>query len=139
MKPPESFSNAAAGWAWKRCGEIHSRGELARALRLNPGIIGINNRNILELEKDGRPCRRYRKARAAVPDDIITYSESSLRSKEEVLRAVRAGADAVLIGTALLQADDIHSFSGGADGLIWISCRILKIQSQFENGHINRY
>jgi len=90
--------------------EIHSRSELMRALRLKPGIIGINNRNILELEKDEGHVGVTEALAPLVPDDIITISESSLRSREEVLRAARAGADAVLIGTALLQAGNVHSF-----------------------------
>jgi indole-3-glycerol phosphate synthase len=81
-----------------------------RALRLKPTIIGINNRNILELEKDDGHVGVTEELAPLVPDDIITISESSLRSREEVLRAVRAGADAVLIGTSVLQADDMHSF-----------------------------
>jgi indole-3-glycerol phosphate synthase len=90
--------------------EIHSRNELVRALRLTPGIIGIINRNILELEKDDGHVGVTEELAPLVPDGIITISESSLRSRQEVLRAVRAGADAVLIGTALLQAPDMHSF-----------------------------
>ena len=90
--------------------EIHSRNELLRALHLQPTIIGINNRNILELEKDDGHVDVTEKLAPLVPDDIATISESSLRSRDDVIRAVRAGADAVLIGTALLQALDVHSF-----------------------------
>ena len=90
--------------------EIHSRDELLRALRLQPAIIGINNRNILELEKDDGHVGVTEALATLVPDDIAVISESSLRSRDEVLRAIRAGADAVLIGTALLQSGDVHSF-----------------------------
>ena len=44
-----------------------------------------------------------------VPDAILSLSESSLRTPEEVQRAIRAGADAVLVGTALLQAEDLKA------------------------------
>ncbi len=90
--------------------EIHSRNELLRALRLQPTIIGINNRNILELEKDNGNVGVTEDLAPLIPDGIVKISESSLRSKDEVLRAVRAGADAVLIGTAVLQATDFPSF-----------------------------
>jgi indole-3-glycerol phosphate synthase len=41
-----------------------------------------------------------------VPGDVVTISESSLRTPEDIQRAINAGADAVLVGTALLQSDD---------------------------------
>ena len=87
--------------------EVHTRGELARALRLDPGIIGINNRNILELETDPGDVGVTEELAPAVPDYVLVISESSLRSAEDVARAFRAGADAVLVGTALLQAPQL--------------------------------
>ena len=90
--------------------EVHSRTELLRALELQPAIIGVNNRNILELEKDDGDVGVTEALAPLVPEQILTISESSLRSKSEVLRAIRSGADAVLIGTAVLQAEDAHAF-----------------------------
>ena len=87
--------------------EIHSGEELDRALALDPTIIGINNRNILELETDAGDVRVTEELAPLVPDSITTISESSLNTPEEVRRARRAGVDAVLIGTAILQAPDI--------------------------------
>ena len=89
--------------------EIHTREELGRALELNPTIIGINNRNILELEIDPGDVRVTEALAPLVPDAILSLSESSLRTPEEVQRAIRAGADAVLVGTALLQAEDLKA------------------------------
>ena len=87
--------------------EIHNREELDRALALDPTIIGINNRNILELETDPGDVRVTEELAPLVPDSITTISESSLNTPEEVRRARRAGANAVLIGTAILRAPDI--------------------------------
>jgi indole-3-glycerol phosphate synthase len=87
--------------------EIHTRRELDRALALEPTIIGINNRNILKLETDPGDVRVTEELAPLVPDSIITISESSLNRPEEVRRARQAGADAVLIGTAILQASDL--------------------------------
>jgi indole-3-glycerol phosphate synthase len=87
--------------------EIHTRRELDRALALDPTIIGINNRNILELETDLSDVRVTEELAPFVPDSITTISESSLNTPEEVRRARQAGVDAVLIGTAILQAPDI--------------------------------
>ncbi len=87
--------------------EIHSEQELERALKLSPTIIGINNRDILQLETDAGDVRITERLVPLVPESIITISESSLRSGEDVKRALQAGADAVLVGTAVLQSSDL--------------------------------
>jgi indole-3-glycerol phosphate synthase len=89
--------------------EVHTREELDRALRLEPGIIGINNRDILAVETDSGDVRVTEELAPLVPDPVLVISESSLRSAADVGRALRAGADAVLIGTAVLQASDVRS------------------------------
>jgi indole-3-glycerol phosphate synthase len=86
--------------------EIHNRRELERALDLSPQIIGINNRDILRLETDSGDVRVTEELAPLVPDGILKISESSLQSEEDVRRAVKAGADAVLVGTAILRAAD---------------------------------
>jgi indole-3-glycerol phosphate synthase len=86
--------------------EIHTRPELERALGLSPTIIGINNRDILKLEKDSGDVRITEELAPLVPEGVVTISESSLRIPDDICRAIDAGADAVLVGTALLQADD---------------------------------
>ncbi len=89
--------------------EIHTAKELKRALKLDPTIIGINNRDIRRLEMDSGDVHVTEKLAPAVPDHIVTVSESSLQSPGDVQRAIRAGADAVLIGTAVLEAADFHA------------------------------
>ncbi len=89
--------------------EIHSEDELERALKLNPTIIGINNRDILQLETDAGDVRITEKLAPLVPDSIITISESSLRTADDIKRAMQAGVDAVLVGTAVLQSSDLHA------------------------------
>lgn len=86
--------------------EIHTREELDRALALSPTIIGINNRDILRLEKDSGDVRVTEELAPLVPPGIVRISESSLLTEEDIRRAVGAGAEAVLVGTAILQADD---------------------------------
>jgi indole-3-glycerol phosphate synthase len=87
--------------------EIHTDQELKRALKLAPTIIGINNRDIQRLELDAGDVRITENLAPSVPEQIVTISESSLLCRDDVRRAIRAGADAVLIGTAVLQADDL--------------------------------
>ena len=89
--------------------EIHTAEELKRALRLDPTIIGINNRDICRLEMDEGDVRVTEALTPAVPEHIVIVSESSLQSRDDVQRAIRAGADAVLVGTTVLKAVDLHS------------------------------
>ena len=86
--------------------EVHSEAELQRALQLSPSIVGINNRDILQLETDPGDVATTERLAPLVPDGVVTLSESSLLSDDDVRRALAAGADAVLVGTMLLQADD---------------------------------
>ena len=90
--------------------EVHSREELDRALSLEPAIVGINNRNILELETDSGDVLITEEIAPLVPEHVLVISESSLRSSHEIRRAFQAGADAVLVGTALLLSPDPRSF-----------------------------
>ena len=89
--------------------EIHTAQELKRALKLEPTIIGINNRDIGRLEMDAGDVRVTETLAPSVPEHILTVSESSLQSRDDIHRAIHAGADAVLIGTAVLTAADLHS------------------------------
>ena len=83
--------------------EVHDGAELARALRLAPTIIGINNRDLLQLEKDPGDVRVTEALAPLVPKSIVVLSESSLLTPQDVQRALAAGAHAALVGTALLQ------------------------------------
>ena len=76
---------------------------------MDPTIIGINNRDISRLELDEGSVAVTEKLVSLVPEPIITISESSLLTKDDVKRAVLAGADAVLIGTAILKANDLKA------------------------------
>jgi len=90
--------------------EIHTRQELERALALSPTIIGINNRDILSLETDSGDVRVTEELAPLVPGGIVKISESSLQTGEDIQRAIEAGADAVLVGTAILKAEDPATF-----------------------------
>ena len=99
--------------------EIHTRQELERALALNPAIIGINNRDILCLERDPGDVRVTEELAPSIPHGIVRVSESSLKTPEDIRRALRAGADAVLVGTAVLQAQDPAAFVSQLTRGVW--------------------
>jgi indole-3-glycerol phosphate synthase len=83
--------------------EAHDARELDAALEAGAAIIGINSRNLDDFRID-IPAAWSLMAR--VPGDVIVIAESGMASEADVRRAADAGADGVLIGTALSAAAD---------------------------------
>jgi indole-3-glycerol phosphate synthase len=81
--------------------EVHDVDEAAVALAAGAECIGINNRNLETLTTD---LATFARVRRAIPDGVICIAESGVRSAEDVTRLVDEGADAVLIGEALMRA-----------------------------------
>jgi indole-3-glycerol phosphate synthase len=74
------------------------------ALLLNSKIIGINNRDLKTLRVDIHNAIELKRE---IPTEKITISESGIKTREDVKRLEQEGIDALLIGTALMEADDI--------------------------------
>jgi indole-3-glycerol phosphate synthase len=83
--------------------EVHDLPEMERALDLGADLIGINNRNLKTFEVDMATTERLAEE---VPDEVILVSESGIKTHEDALRALKAGANALLIGETLMRADD---------------------------------
>ncbi len=83
--------------------EVHDAKETAHAVTLDPGMIGINNRNLRTFET--RLDTTIELA-GHIPDSILIVSESGIHTAADIerLRARRAGA--FLIGEAFMRADD---------------------------------
>ena len=79
--------------------------EIIRDLELD--IIGINNKDILNLERDEDKINSTLKLLNKIPNSIITVSESGIRTIKDVRKVIKAGCDAILMGTFLLKAKDI--------------------------------
>lgn len=85
--------------------EVHDRPELDRALAAGAGIVGINNRNLQTLKVDTGTTFALR---PLVPPQTIVVSESGQRTREDLERLAEAGVDAVLIGEAVMRAEDVE-------------------------------
>jgi indole-3-glycerol phosphate synthase len=83
--------------------EVRTPHELARALDAGARIIGVNNRDLETLVID--PDRAHTLI-PAIPPHCIRVAESGMQSADDVLRAAAAGADAVLVGSAVSVAAD---------------------------------
>ncbi|NMR20709.1 indole-3-glycerol phosphate synthase TrpC [Cellulomonas fimi] len=82
--------------------EVHGPEEVARAVDAGARVIGVNARNLKTLEVD-----RGTFARVAplIPDGIVRIAESGVRGPHDVMDFARSGADAVLVGEALVTDD----------------------------------
>src|SRR5262249_33856489 len=87
--------------------EIHDQAELERAVKSGARIIGINNRNLADFTLDLATTESLApKIRAASPT-VAIVSESGIFNRADVERAANAGADSVLVGEALMRAEDV--------------------------------
>lgn len=83
--------------------EVHTAVELGRALDAGAGIVGVNSRDLDTFRIDIESAWALL---ATVPPEVVAVAESGMQGREDVERAAAAGADAVLIGTALSRAAD---------------------------------
>lgn len=83
--------------------EAHDEAEVDMALAAGARIIGVNNRNLKDFTVDTENSRRLRER---IPDDILFVSESGVSGPEDVKRLAKIGADAVLVGEALMRTPD---------------------------------
>ncbi len=84
--------------------EVHDEREVARVLPLRPRVVGINNRDLCDFSVD---LTRFERLRRLLPDDLIAVAESGIQTAADVRRLAEAGADAVLVGEALVKASDV--------------------------------
>ncbi|MDD3654031.1 MAG: indole-3-glycerol-phosphate synthase [Desulfotomaculaceae bacterium] len=87
--------------------ETHTQEELILAGKIGAKLVGINNRNILELEIDDGTVSATALLAKYKPKDALLISESSLQTPAQARAAVQAGSDAVLVGTAIWQAENM--------------------------------
>jgi indole-3-glycerol phosphate synthase len=78
--------------------EVHTAAELAIALHSDAEIVGVNSRDLDTFDIDVVSAL---KLLAQVPGDRVGVAESGIVGQSDVTRAAEAGADAVLVGTAL--------------------------------------
>ncbi|KAF5415285.1 MAG: Indole-3-glycerol phosphate synthase [Candidatus Methanogaster sp.] len=81
--------------------EVHDESELSDALNTETNIIGVNNRNLNTLTVDLLTSEHLI---PSIPDDRIIISESGTRGPSDAVRMIQVGADAILVGTAVMDA-----------------------------------
>ncbi|MGI8863987.1 MAG: indole-3-glycerol phosphate synthase TrpC [Solirubrobacteraceae bacterium] len=86
--------------------EIHDRHELDMAVAAGAQVIGVNNRDLTTLQVD--PKRTF-ELLPELPQDVVVVAESGFSTPAELDALAEAGVDAVLIGEALMRAEDIEA------------------------------
>jgi indole-3-glycerol phosphate synthase len=86
--------------------EVHDLAELEVAVDMGAGLIGINNRDLTTLRVD---TRRTFELLPHLPEGTLTVSESGFSRPEQLAELAAGGVDAVLVGEALMRADDIEA------------------------------
>ncbi|HYK83421.1 MAG TPA: indole-3-glycerol-phosphate synthase [Gemmatimonadales bacterium] len=83
--------------------EVHTATELERALAADPTALGVNSRDLETFAVDLAGAEALV---AQVPPGILTIAESGIETRADVARFAAAGADAVLVGTAVARSAD---------------------------------
>lgn len=83
--------------------EAHDETEIASALSAGARIIGVNNRNLKDFSVDFQNAARLRDL---IPPEAVYVAESGVKGPEDAAALKAIGADAALIGEALMRAKD---------------------------------
>jgi indole-3-glycerol phosphate synthase len=83
--------------------EVHTAGELQRALEASGRIIGVNNRDLKTMTVRVETSLELIEQ---IPEECVAVSESGIRSHADLLMLRRAGFDAFLVGEHLMAAAD---------------------------------
>lgn len=83
--------------------EVHEEDEVRRALDADARVIGVNHRNLKTLDVD---LNTFARLAPLIPDGVVRVAESGIQGPKDVFELARHGADAVLVGEALVIGGD---------------------------------
>ncbi|RLS44780.1 MAG: indole-3-glycerol phosphate synthase TrpC [Planctomycetota bacterium] len=95
---------AAVGLGMQALVELHDAANLERVLRLNPQLVGVNNRDLKVMKTNLQHCIDLR---SRVPGDILFVGESGIHSRADVERLTTGDVHAMLVGETLMKSPDI--------------------------------
>jgi pyridoxal biosynthesis lyase PdxS len=102
--------------------ETHTVEELERALAAGADVVGVNNRDLARLEVDlgtfesvAPAVERLAREHGRDPENVTLIAESGIATTRDVERMRTAGADALLVGSAIMDVSGGPSDRGGSD------------------------
>ncbi len=87
--------------------ETHDKDEILTAIKAGARIIGVNNRNLKDFSVN---LKNADELKAYIPEDVIYVAESGIMKEIDAISLLKNGADALLIGEALMRCDDKKAF-----------------------------
>ncbi len=94
----------ATGLGMQALVELHDAVNLERVLRLNPVMLGVNNRDLKVMKTNLQHCIDLR---SQVPDSVLFVGESGIHAREHVERLIAGNVQAMLVGETLMKSPDI--------------------------------
>lgn len=94
--------------------ETHNQEEVEKALNIDAKIIGVNNRDLKTFKVDLDNSRKLKKY---IPSNKIMVSESGFVSRDDIIKAIDTGVDAVLIGESFMKSSCKESFLKSLKGV----------------------
>ena len=99
----QEFSHLASDLNLEVLVEVHDEEEVERALEIRPNLIGINNRDLETFEVNLETTERLVEE---IPKEILTVSESGIKSSKDVKKIMSSGVNAFLVGEVFMRAED---------------------------------
>jgi indole-3-glycerol phosphate synthase len=99
----KSLLDASREYGIEALTEIHDKMDLEKALKCDAQIIGINNRDLDTFEINTNTTLELA---PLIPADRVVVSESGIHSNKDILALKGLNIQAVLVGSALMGADD---------------------------------
>jgi indole-3-glycerol phosphate synthase len=103
-KTARSLAEAARDLGMDVLAEVHDEAELARALKLDTKLIGINNR---DLKTSATTLAVTERLAPLVPKDRLVVAESGIFSHADLERLAGSGVRAFLVGESLMRQEDV--------------------------------
>ncbi len=94
----------ATGLGMQALVELHDAVNLERVLRLDPVLLGVNNRDLKVMKTNLQHCIDLR---VHVPDTVLFVGESGIHSRAHVERLIAGRVQAMLVGETLMKSPDI--------------------------------
>ena len=94
----------AVGLGMQALVELHDAVNLDRVLRLDPQLVGVNNRDLKVMKTNLQHCIDLR---SRVPDAVLFVGESGIHSRANVEQLIAGNVHAMLVGETLMKSPDI--------------------------------
>lgn len=108
----KKFHSLATGAGLAVLVEVHDEIELERALAIDAGLIGVNNRDLKTFKVDLGTTERLAGelfSKLETRNSKLLVAESGIHTRADVERLAKCGAGAILVGESLMKGGDIRA------------------------------